>query len=235
MTTELERVRSGLFRAAWGYIFLYFNININQVSLLPAFVGYILFLAAIAQLRYEEWGLTLIHTLGVMLVLWNAADWMMSWMGMQITGRWPFVDLIASLINLYFQFQFVTNLAAIAAKFQPPGYEMDAKLLTYRTWQTVILTVATLLTTVSPWLSEVWGYALIVIGVVYLVFGICLIKALFDLRRCVQEPQTEDAAEPELSEVRADAAGSEAAGAHADAGEQLTEPHQDTDAPEPRL
>ena len=43
MTTELERVRSGLLRAAWGYIFLYFNININHISLLPAFVGYILF------------------------------------------------------------------------------------------------------------------------------------------------------------------------------------------------
>ena len=51
MTTELERIRSGLLRAAWGYIFLYFNININQISLLPAFVGYILFLAAIAAAR----------------------------------------------------------------------------------------------------------------------------------------------------------------------------------------
>lgn len=198
MTTELENVRGGLLRAAWGYIFLYFNININQISLLPAFVGYILFLAAIAQLRCEERGLTLIHTLGVILMLWNAAAWMMSWAGIEITGRWLFADLLASLINLYFQFQLVTNLAAIATKFQPSGRGMDTKLLTCRTWQTVILTGATILTTMSSWLSEVWGYALIVIGVVYLVFGICLIKALFDLRRCVQEPQMEDAAEPRL-------------------------------------
>ena len=210
MTTELERVRSGLLRAAWGYIFLYFNININQISLLPAFVGYILFLAAIAQLRDAEWELTLIYTLGVMLLLWNAADWLMSWMGLQISGRWQILDLLTGLVNLYFQFQFVTNLAAIAAKFQPNGRGLDAKLLTYRTWQTVLLTIVMLLTTFYPWLSEVWGYVLAVLGVIYVVFGFCLIKALFDMRRCVQEPQPEtdetESAAPRVSAVKEESA-----------------------------
>ena len=67
--------------------------------------------------------------------------------------------------------------------------------MTYRTWQTVLLTIVMLLTTFYPWLSEVWGYVLAVLGVIYVVFGFCLIKALFDLRRCVQEPQ------PELGET----------------------------------
>ena len=68
--------------------------------------------------------------------------------------------------------------------------------MTYRTWQTVLLTIVMLLTTFYPWLSEVWGYVLAVLGVIYVVFGFCLIKALFDLRRCVQEPNETESATP---------------------------------------
>ena len=49
--TDYQKLYSGISKAAWGYFFLYFNINFNNVSILPSFVGYLLFLSAINLLK----------------------------------------------------------------------------------------------------------------------------------------------------------------------------------------
>lgn len=183
--TDYRKLYDGISKAAWGYFFIYFNININTVSILPSFVGYLLFLSAINYLKDEERELGLLHTLGVILELWHGAEWVMSWLGVSLDGAWQFIDIIISLVNLYFHFQLLTNLASIATKYQPEGYEQDAKLLRYRTLQTVMLTAITIVTELHPWLSDAWIYISIVMLIVYLIAGICLMKALFDLRKCL--------------------------------------------------
>ena len=188
--TNIEKMRSGIFRIAWGYIFIYFNININAVSLLPAFVGYGLFLSAIGLLQDEERELGLLRPLVGILLVWNAADWVLSWMGSEIIETWFLLDLLTGLINLYFQFQFLTNLASIAAKYQEPDRDCDTKLLTYRTWQTIMLTIVILIGILQLWLSEIWGYVSIGIGIVYILFGICLIKTLFELRNALRTDES---------------------------------------------
>lgn len=183
--TDYRKLYDGISRAAWGYFFIYFNININTVSILPSFVGYLLFLSAINYLKDEERELGLLHTLGVILALWHGAEWVMSWLGVSLDGAWQFIDIIISLVNLYFHFQLLTNFASIATKYQPEGYEQDAKLLRYRTLQTVMLAAITIVTELHPWLSDVWTYIFVVMLIVYLIAGICLMKALFDLRKCL--------------------------------------------------
>lgn len=183
--TDCRKLYDGISKAAWGYFFIYFNININTVSLLPSFIGYLLFLSAINYLKDEERELSLLHTLGVILALWHGAEWIMSWVGLSVDGAWQFIDIIISLANLYFHFQLLTNLASIAARYQPEGYEQDAKLLRYRTLQTIMLTAITIITHLHPWLSEVWTFISAIMLIVYLIAGICLMKALFDLRRCL--------------------------------------------------
>lgn len=190
MITNIEKMRSGIFRIAWGYIFIYFNININAVSLLPAFVGYGLFLSAIGLLQDEERELSLLKPLACILLVWNAADWVLSWMGSEAIETWFLLDLLTGLINLYFQFQFLTNLASIAAKYQEPDRDCDTKLLTYRIWQTIMLTIVMLIGILHPWLSEIWGYVSIGIGIVYILFGICLIKTLFELRNALRTDES---------------------------------------------
>ena len=39
---DYQRICDGLLKASWGYFFLYFDINIQSVSLLPSFIGYTL-------------------------------------------------------------------------------------------------------------------------------------------------------------------------------------------------
>ena len=47
--TDYQKLYDGISRAAWGYFFVYFDLNI--VDILPDFVGYILFLYAINLLQ----------------------------------------------------------------------------------------------------------------------------------------------------------------------------------------
>ena len=183
--TDYQKLYSGISKAAWGYFFLYFNINFNNVSILPSFVGYLLFLSAIKLLKEEERELSLLHTLGVIMALWTGVEWLASFAGLNLEGMWQFIDIIISLVNLYFHFQFLTNLASIAAKYQPDGYELDAKLLRYRTLQTVMLSAIEVIICFQPWLSEAWTVISICMLIVYLIAGICLMKALFDLRKCL--------------------------------------------------
>ena len=183
--TNHQNLYSGISKAAWGYFFLYFNINFNNVSILPSFVGYLLFLSAINLLKDEERELSLLHTLAVIMALWTGVEWLASFVGLNLEGMWQFIDIIISLVNLYFHFQFLTNLASIAAKYQSESNELDAKLLRYRTLQTVMLTAIEVIICFQPWLSEAWTVISICMLIVYLIAGICLMKALFDLRKCL--------------------------------------------------
>lgn len=183
--TDFKKLYDGISRAAWGYFFIYLDININSVSLLPSFVGYLLFLSAIGKLEDEERELSLLRTPGVILVLWHLAEWLLSWGSFELDGAWQFIDIIVSLVNLYFHFQLLTNLAAVAARYQPDGMELDTKLLRYRTGQTVLLTAITVITRFYPILSELWAVISVVMLIVYFILSICLMKTLFSLRKCL--------------------------------------------------
>ena len=175
----MEELKKGFQYAAFGYFFLYINITINKVDLLPAFVGYILFLEAIKFLRKEERELNLLDHPGRLLIIWNLILWILKWF--QIEPDWQFVSLISSALNLYFHFQLLTNLASIAGRYEGEK-NFKQRILMYRTLQTVILTAVTGITCLESLLSQVWQYVAIAMAVVYLILGICLIKVLLDVR-----------------------------------------------------
>ena len=136
--TAYQKLYTGIGRAAWGYFFIYFDFNINTVSILPSFIGYMLFLSAINCLCEEERELNLLRTLGVILTVWHVASWLASWGSIDLDGMLQVVDIIIGVVNIYFHFQLLTNLASIATKYQSADDELDAKLLRYRTLQTVM-------------------------------------------------------------------------------------------------
>lgn len=183
---KYQTLYDGITKAAWGYFFLYFDINIGTLSILPSFVGYILFLQAIRLLEEEERELTLLRTIGTILAAWNAIEWLTKAVSLSFGSNWQFINIIIGLINLYFHFQLITNLASIATKYQQEGYEQDKKLLKYRTMQTIMLTILLIITKFDFLLNEAWAYISIFIAIVYIVIGVCLMKALFDLRKCLR-------------------------------------------------
>lgn len=184
--SRYEKLYHGLDRAAWGYFFLYFKINISTVSLLPTFVGYLLFLGAIKLLEGEERELSLLRPLAILMAIWHGLDWCLSLFGADLYGL-QFVDLIRDAVNLYFHFQLMTNLASIAERHQPEGAGLDSKLLRYRTLQTIMITAIWILTYLDHWFEDYWGLISGGMGVVYVIAGVCLMKAIFDLRRSLPE------------------------------------------------
>lgn len=180
--SQMEELKKGFQYAAFGYFFLYINITINKVDLLPAFAGYILFVEAIKRLDKEEKELMLLENVGRILIVWNLILWGLAWIYKEI--NWQFLQLLFSTLNLYFHFQLLTNLASLAGKYQ--GTEnFDGKILMYRTLQTLIITVATVVTCFASLIPDVWQYVSIGLAVVYLIIGICLVKVLLDVRAAI--------------------------------------------------
>lgn len=183
-----NKLTTGISRIAWGYFYLYFNLNIGTVDLLPSFAGYLLFLSAMGKLEQEERTLSLLRPFATGLFLWHTAQWLLSWIGVGLDGLSQPVDLLVELINLYFHFQLLTDIASIAARHRTG---LEARLLHCRTLQTLMLTAICLLSAVSPWLPELWQTLSILSTIAYLIAGIVLLFALFRLKRTLQAVPTD--------------------------------------------
>ncbi len=191
--TDRQKLYNGIDKAAWGYLFIYININLGTVNILPAFVGYMLFHSAIKCLKDEERELSLLETIVGILAVWHMASWVVaSFAAIDINGIIPIADIIISVINIYFHFQLLTNLASIAAKYQPEGGELDRRILNCRTFQTIMLTAAIILLRLTSPDNIVGAYTSIGIAILYLIAAAILMKTLFDLRRCFAESSEEE-------------------------------------------
>lgn len=181
--TDRKALYQGASYAAWGYLFLNLDLNLGTVSILPRFVGCLLFLAAIRRLSAARRDLTLLRPLGVLLAVWHGADWLASWSGATLSGHVPALDLIVSAVSLYFHFQFLTDCAALADQHQPPDRELKRRLLRGRTVQTLMITVLALMAYPAEFFGEAWGYAAAALALADVLAALYLMAALFSLRK----------------------------------------------------
>lgn len=180
-----ESLYKGITKAAWGYFFLYIHVNINGLDLLPSFVGYLLFLSAFSDLSQEERELSLLRPLTVLLVLWCTASWLLSIGEISLVEALPFMDIFVDLVNLYFHFQFLTNLASIVAGCGRDVGGMDQKLIKYRNVQTLMLTASIAVSYLRFYLYELALWSAAVFSIIYVIAGICMMILLFKVRRCL--------------------------------------------------
>lgn len=181
--TDYQKIYDGISKAIWGYFFLYFDINLGTISILPSFVGYILFLKAIDLLEEEERELSLLKTLGLILVVWDVVEWLAKCVGYSFNDKWQFITLIVALINMYFHFQFLTNIANIAIRHQNESCEYDRKLMTCRTIQTIMLTVLIIVTHLSFIPEEIIIYPSLILAAVCIIVDIYIMFTLNGLRK----------------------------------------------------
>lgn len=181
--TDYGKIYDGITKAIWGYFFLYFDINIGTISIFPSFVGYILFTKAIELLKDEERELSLLKTFGIILVVWNIIEWLAKCVGYSFNNQWQFITLIAALVNMYFHFQFLTNIASIAIIHQKEGCEYHKKLMTCRTIQTLMLTVFLVVSYLYFIPEEVLIYVTLALSIIYIIVSIYIMITLNGLRK----------------------------------------------------
>ena len=193
--TDRETLYTGAGRAAWGYFFLYLDINLGSLNILPDWGAYLLFLSAIRLLAGERRDLGLLRPLGILLAVWHGADWALALFGGGVSGLWAPADVVIGVVQMYFHFQLLTDCAALAAAHQGPEETVDRRLLRWRTVQTVLMTAVLCCSYGAAWLPETAAEAaLTLMALVYLVAGLCVMLALFALRRLFREDQTPRAA-----------------------------------------
>ena len=186
MTTQ--ELRRGLSSAAWGYFLLNFDFRVGTVSILPTFVGWLLFLSAIRSLSGARRSLTLLRPLCLLLAVWNAVEWLLSWLGQTtLNERFLFPNLLTSAAGLYFHYQFLTDLAALAQQFQPEDKALDAPLRRRRTEYTVLITAAVLISVLMDRfpLQRLEGLVLIPV-LAACILSLVIMVNLFQLQRYLE-------------------------------------------------
>lgn len=163
---------------AWGYVLIHVHFNIGTIDLLPGWLAYVLILGVLPVIAQTSQSANLLRPLAVLLACWEGIIWLMgdSW----VPGA---VSVIVTVVSLYFHFQLLTDLAALARIHCCP---QEGSLLTLRTVRTVLLTVMAL-----PFSRLLLENELIIIALLAanLIVALCLCVVLFSLRRSLAEQQ----------------------------------------------
>ena len=185
MTSHPEALYRGVSHAAWGYLFLYLDVNLGTVSILPAFVGYLLFWSAISALEGEVRDLSLLRPLCALLGAWAGAGWLYSWTGGSLDGCFYPLDVILQAASLYFHFQLFTDLALLAEEYGLPSEGL-------RGCRNVDATISVLILLPLPWedneLLTVLSILLLLTGIIV---RLILVWQLFALRKSFRPEEPE--------------------------------------------
>ena len=190
MNPDRESLYRALSNGAWGYLFLNFDLNVGTVSVTPRFVGWLLFVAAIRDLSPERRDLALLRPLALLLAAWSGADWLLSWVHGSVGGHILFLDLLVAAAAIYFHFQFLTDLAALAQLRQPEGGSLDRRLRRRRTVYILLTTGVSVLTHLSgERYAGFQGYATLGLSAAALITALCIMAGVFELRGLFREEQ----------------------------------------------
>lgn len=164
---------------AWGYVFLCFNISFDldggKVEFLPAWAGYLLMFMALDTIAKWEPAASLLKPIGGILAAEAVIVWAAAFTGVEF--ELPWLTMLISILNLYFQFQLLTNLSDIAIR---GNSDCGKRLRMLRTVQTVYLTLYGSVELFPENWTQWWlqGHLLIVgivvAGQIAVVIGICV-------------------------------------------------------------
>lgn len=164
---------------AWGYLFLYLDINLGPVDILPNWLGYGMMLRALPAL-----GSAVLRPLASMLAGWQGLLWVLPILGIPTAG--PVVSLLAlvfGVVGIYFHFQLLTNLAEVA---QQRAFPDEKSLLRLRTINTLLVTLFAL-----PVAWADYPIPSLVLALVGIVVGLWICVTLFHLRNHLQQEESQ--------------------------------------------
>lgn len=183
-----EKLAPVLRRIAWAYFFLYFNITIGPIDILPSWAGYLMIFSAIPVLALYEESAGLLRNVAAILAAWSVLDWALTILEANTYGSGLLYSLYAltaavmQVIAIYFHFQLLTNLAGIAGSMNLEYRQR--RLLSLRTWNTVIQTILTVYTA-FPVPDIFW--AAMVLLILNLLILVLIVICLFGFRKELEE------------------------------------------------
>lgn len=170
-------LRPLLSQVAWSHVLIFFDFNLGTFDLLANFIGWFLLAGAVRALAAELPDLSLLRTLALGLgwyEVFNQAALLFGWdLNQQI---FTLLVLLFKIVRIYFDFQLFTNLAQLAARYQPPDRKLDRGLLRVRNLQVfmdTLLSFPVLYPTLNEHQWVLLGAAMVVMVVVlYCLFSL---------------------------------------------------------------
>lgn len=170
-------------KICWGYFFLYINVYIGSMNILPPWIGFLLIYLALDGMAAMEPAAKLLKPFALLLVAEDICQWGLEIFGATVDLYW--INILVAVISLYFHFQLLTNLAG-SAESQESAYSNKLKKL--RSMQTVFLTIMALMPVgqkVNISLAES-GIFVFVLGLASVVVMLSICIVLFHYRKELQ-------------------------------------------------
>lgn len=182
MNSERSNYAKTIRKIAWGYFFLYIDVNLNGWSILPAWFGWYKFDHAIGILREPRPKLALLKNFAVALLLWRVVMWQRFF---ELPGWFAPVRIIFELMELYFHFHLLTELSALASRL------LSQRILRCRT-ASIVMETAFILIVAMPVPQEIIGY--MALPLVLVRFFVCLyiMLSIFNLAKELEQPELEN-------------------------------------------
>lgn len=198
---ELQKLRSAITRIAWGYIFTLVDIKIGQIDILPSFIGFGIMLSAFSLLKEKSKTVSLLRPFAYVLIVWNVISWILK-AGVSVSVPFlsvtiiNYISYIIEIIELYFNFQLLTEMSIIAAEYQPSDIELDKSFLTKRNvltvFSTVILIFSFATNTIPANYSDIITVIFAGISVITLFLMFIIVYSLFRLKSFIPKEQSEE-------------------------------------------
>lgn len=198
---------------AIAYLFLYININLGSFNFSPNWVCFALILSAIPLISNEEPSVKLLKGFGAFLLGWNVFVWALNIFAPTALGNhgaiqpiisaipesaiFKYISFFYGIINIYFHFQLLTNLASVAKKCGCGDGDVK-RLLNLRTVQTIIATILSF-QFVFPLLGRISTDLMYILGIVSATLSICVVIyidfVLLKLKNAIEKNSQEEATE----------------------------------------
>lgn len=168
---DYEKLRSGVKTIGVGFLFIYLNLHLGRLNVLPNWVGYLLIREACDDIGEQEPSILLLKPLAALLAAYEGVLWLCRLFNINFAV--PAVDVVISVVLLYFNYQLATNLGDLAAHLQ---MEEAERFYCLRIWQAALTTLLGLSSIKSPgsWIqtallaATLVVLALVEIAIVYL-------------------------------------------------------------------
>lgn len=179
----------GLTKIAWAYVLLLVDLNLGSLNLLPNWAGYLLIGRAIPLLAEERRDLVLLKPFCLALGLWSAVDWLLTLFGLPLPELFQPLNVVARVISIYFSFQLLSDLAALAERYQDGGWTLDRNLRACRN-VTAVLSVVPFLP--LPWENGAVQVLAVLLVLFQFLVSLLILYYLFSLRKGFEAAEAAD-------------------------------------------
>ena len=125
---ETKTLSSAIKKIAISYILIYLHINISVIDILPDWLGYFLIVSVLPVLSQKERSAQLLKPFGIALGVWNIFEWVLKIAG--IEWNLTIINIVFSIITIYFHFQLITNIATLDKKKKKKKRLLDLRTAT---------------------------------------------------------------------------------------------------------